>query len=102
MVLPSVEEGLALVQAQALACGLPVVATPPTGCEDLFESGEQGLIVPSRDPAAVGDALTRLADEPELCSRMAASAIERVKSLGGWDRYGDTVVRHLQELLAAR
>jgi glycosyltransferase involved in cell wall biosynthesis len=35
LVLPSVEEGLARVQAQAMACGVPVIATPNTGSEDL-------------------------------------------------------------------
>lgn len=102
MVLASVEEGLALVQAQALACGCPVIASPPTGCEDLFEDGEQGFIVPSRDPAAIADRLTRLADEPDLRARMSAAAIERVKGIGGWERYGDTVIGHIRDVISTK
>lgn len=102
MVLPSVEEGLALVQAQALACGCPVIATPPTGSEELYRDGEEGFIVPARDPAAIADRLTRLADEPELRTRMSEAAVRRVQELGGWGRYGDLVVAHLEGLLKAK
>ena len=102
MVLASVEEGLALVQAQALACGCPVIASPPTGCEDLYTDGVEGFVVPVRDPVAIADRLTRLADEPELRDRMSAAAVERVKSLGGWERYGDTVFDYLEEALRAK
>ena len=45
MVLPSVQEGLALVQAQALACGCPVIGTVNSGAEDLFTDGVEGFIV---------------------------------------------------------
>ena len=98
MVLPSVEEGLALVQGQAMACGLPVIATPNTGSEDLFTDGREGFIVPVHDPAAIADRLTRLADEPRLRREMGARGVERVESLGGWDAYGDALYALLQEL----
>ncbi len=53
LVLPSVEEGMALVMAQAMACGCPVIATEATGAEDLFTDGVEGFIVPDRDAAAL-------------------------------------------------
>ena len=89
MVLPSIEEGLALVQGQALACGCPVLATPNTGSEDLFSDGVEGFIVPVRDPAALADRLQLLADDPALQRRMSEAALARVKRLGGWRHYGD-------------
>jgi alpha-maltose-1-phosphate synthase len=52
MVLPSVEEGLALVQAQAMACACPVIGTWNSGAEDLFSDGQEGYIVPIRDVGA--------------------------------------------------
>ncbi len=64
LVLPSIEEGLALVQAQAMACGCPVLATPATGSEDLFTHEREGFIVPERDPAALAARLQQLADDP--------------------------------------
>jgi glycosyltransferase involved in cell wall biosynthesis len=91
LVLASVEEGLALVQAQAMACGVPIVATTNTGAEDLFIDGAEGFIVPIRDPEAIREKLEWMLDNPELRDQMAAAAIERVKSLGGWDKYGECV-----------
>ncbi len=88
--LASVEEGLALVQGQALACGCPVVATRATGAEDLFTDGVEGFIVPDRDTAALAARLQQLADDPALRECMsAAAALECVRKLGGWDSYGD-------------
>ncbi len=98
LVLPSIEEGLALVQGQALACGCPVVATTNTGADDLFTDSIEGFIVPIRDPAAIADRLTRLAQNPDLRHRMSRAAIERVKSFGGWHTYGQLWADHLHAL----
>ena len=87
--LASVEEGLALVQGQALACGCPVIATIATGAEDLFTDGIEGFIVPDRDTTALANRLQQLTDDPALRERMSAAALECVNNLGGWDRYGD-------------
>jgi len=98
MVLASVEEGLALVQGQALACGCPVLATPNTGSEDLFHDEVEGFIVPPRDVDALVDRMQRLADEPELQQRMRAAALAQVRNLGGWTTYGDKWEAFLTEL----
>ena len=88
LVLPSVEEGLALVQAQAMACECPVIATGATGAEDLFTDGVEGFIVSDRDVEALASRMQQLADDGELRARMAAAARVRVGSVGGWDEYG--------------
>jgi glycosyltransferase involved in cell wall biosynthesis len=98
LVLPSIEEGLALVQAEAMACGCPVIATTNTGAEDLFTDGKEGFIVPIRDPQAIADRMQQLADDPQLQQQMSAAALERVQFLGGWKDYGDRWVRLLDEL----
>ncbi len=89
LVLPSIEEGLALVQAQALACGCPVICSTATGGEDLFTDGQEGYIVPVRDTAALTDRLQRLADDPILQRNMRSAGLARVRTLGGWSTYGD-------------
>jgi glycosyltransferase involved in cell wall biosynthesis len=98
LVLPSIEEGLALVQAQAMACGCPVICSTNTGGEDLFTDGVEGYIVPIRDPAALSDRLQRLADDPDLQRSMREAALRRVRSIGGWAEYGDRWERLLREL----
>jgi len=92
LVLPSIEEGLALVQAQAMACGCPVIATPNTGSETLFTHEKEGLIVEVRNSAALTAAFTRLADEPALRAAMSKACIERAKALGGWQNYANMMV----------
>jgi glycosyltransferase involved in cell wall biosynthesis len=88
LMLPSVEEGLALVQAQAMACECPVIATQATGAEDLFTEGVEGYIVADRDVDALTERLQRIADDPLLQQQLSAAALERVQSVGGWDEYG--------------
>jgi len=102
MVLPSVEEGLATVQAQAMACGCPVIATTNTGSEDLYENEVEGFIVPIRDPEAIALRMQRLADEPALRQQMSQACIQRVKAMGGWDRYGDAMATLFSELVSTR
>ena len=102
LVLPSIEEGLALVQGQALACGCPVLASTNTGAEDLFADGVEGFIVPIRDAGALADRLQQLADDPLLQQRMRTAALARVRHLGGWSNYGDQWEMLLQRLTSLR
>jgi starch synthase len=99
LVLPSIEEGLARVQAQAMACGVPVIATPNTGAEDLFDDGREGFIVPIRDPRALGERLEWMLAHPDARREMGEAARRRVGSLSGWSAYGDAVERLYERLL---
>jgi len=101
MVLPSIEEGLALVQGQALACGCPVLCSTNTGGEDLFTDGIEGFIVPIRDVPALTDRMQRLADDPALQLKMSEAALRRVSTLGGWEDYGDRWETLLKALIAS-
>lgn len=100
MVLASVEEGLALVQAQAMACGCPVIATENTGARDLFSDGVEGFVVPIRDPDAITERMQLLASDRELLETMRKRSIERVRALGGWSEYGAAAVLAYSELCA--
>lgn len=99
MVLPSIQEGLALVQAQALACGCPVIGTCHTGAEDLFTDGKEGFIVPIRDSQAIADRLQLLADFPDRRSAMSEAALIRIAHLGGWSDYGERIADVLTNLV---
>lgn len=67
--LSSRKEGLPYVVLEAMAAGLPVVATSSAGVEILIESGINGEVVPTDDAGAFGRALTKLATEPALLAR---------------------------------
>ena len=100
MVLASIEEGLAMVQAQAMACGCPVIATQNTGAEDLFRNGVDGYIVPIRQPDSIVEKMQYLADHPEIREKMSASALEKVCEIGGWKSYGDKAFSIMKSLYA--
>jgi glycosyltransferase involved in cell wall biosynthesis len=99
MILLSIEEGLALVQAQALACGCPVIGTQHTGAEDLFTDGMEGFIVPIRDPRASAYLLELLADDPHRRTAMSEAALQRMKELGGWTEYGNQMAKTFQNII---
>jgi glycosyltransferase involved in cell wall biosynthesis len=89
-VLPSVEEGLALVILEAMASGLPVVVTPNTGAQDIVTHGREGLIVPPRDAGALAEAL-RVLYEDEPRRRAMGDAASATAASWSWDAYGDRI-----------
>jgi glycosyltransferase involved in cell wall biosynthesis len=98
-VLPSIEEGLAMVIGEAMACGCPVIATNNTGASELISDGVEGFVVPIRSPDLIAERLKQLADHPEMRVQMGQAALARVQDLGGWDRYGLEWDKSLQALL---
>lgn len=99
LVLPSIEEGLALVLAQAMACGCPVVATENTGAADLLEDGTGGFILPIRDVDRLAQRLQLLADQPALRADLSEAAVSRVRALGGWSDYGSRAMTIYSDLV---
>jgi starch synthase len=98
LVMPSIEEGLALVQGQAMACGCPLISTENSGAEDLITHEKEGFIVTARDPQAITERLQQFADDPELRQRMGQAAMERTKAMGGWHQYGENYTNLLKGL----
>lgn len=97
-VLPSIEEGLAMVQGEALACGCPIIVTSNTGSEDLITNGREGIIVPIRDVQAITDAFYSVFENPEFRMYLSNNAIQRVRKLNGWDEYGASFFSFLSKL----
>ena len=74
-------EGFPVAPTEAMACGLPVVATDASGIPDLFPAGEEtgGVVVPRDDPAALAAALGRVIEDPELSGELGRRARARVE-----------------------
>ena len=73
-------EGLPLSLLEAMACGLPVVATRVTGHVDVVLEGVTGLLAPAEDPEALAACVARLLDAPELRGKMGRAGCERVET----------------------
>jgi len=80
-VLPSTSEGLPMALLEAMAWGRAIVATAVGGVPDTIAEGEEGLVVPPSDPAALAAALARLAADAGLRGRLGAAARERARRL---------------------
>lgn len=78
-VLPSLAEGISNTILEAMATGLPVVATNVGGNPDLLRDGETGLLVPRSDPEALAHALRTYIDDPTLAARHGRAGRERVE-----------------------
>jgi glycosyltransferase involved in cell wall biosynthesis len=73
-VLPSHREGLPVSLLEAAACGKPLIATHAPGCREIVRDDQTGLLVPIDDPAALAEAMTKLAQSKDLRARYGAGA----------------------------
>lgn len=85
LVLPSDAEGFGLVLIEAMAAGIPVIATRVPGIVDVVRDGETGVLVPPRNPAALAETIRHFADDPKRCRAFAERAFEDVRSRFTWD-----------------
>jgi glycosyltransferase involved in cell wall biosynthesis len=96
LVLPSRAETYGMVVTEALARGLPVLATDVGGVTEAL--GDGGLLVPAGDPAALGAALRRWLGDAALRERLRLAARERRATLRGWDATAATVAGVLADV----
>lgn len=80
-------EAFGLVNVEAMACGVPVIATASGGIKEIVAHGETGLLVPTVNPrgpllAAIDQALS----DQTLCESLGRKAAERARALFNWDR----------------
>lgn len=97
LVLPSIVEGRALVQQEAMACGLPVIATKNAGADDAIRDGETGFLVPIRSPEAIAEKIAWCADNRALVDGMGIAARKRAAEFT-WRAYGETLVSAVRAL----
>lgn len=97
-VLPSRNEGLGSVLLEAMAAGLPIVASSTGGIPEIVRDGDTGLLVPPRDPSALAAAVIRLLTDSALAARLGAAGLEFVRREGSADRMVDETLAVYQKL----
>jgi glycosyltransferase involved in cell wall biosynthesis len=78
VVIPSVSEAFGIVALEAMACGKPIIASDVGGLSEVIRDGENGILVPPRDPEAIAAAMERLLENPDLCQRLGNAGLEFV------------------------
>ncbi len=91
--LPSLYEGTPLALFEAMAAGRAIVASAVDGCAEILVDGATGLLVPPRDPGALGRALHRVLADPPLLARLGEAA-----RLSSREYDIDRTVRNIEDL----
>lgn len=77
-VLPSLNEGMGRALVEAMAAGLPVIASRVGGVPALIEHGRTGLLVPAGDPGALAQAIRQVLDRPDWARQMGQAASQSI------------------------
>ena len=80
LVLPSLSEGTPKVLLEAMARSLPVIASGVGGIPSMVEDGEEGLLVPSRDPGAISEGILKLMNDEGLRRKIIRKALKKARS----------------------
>lgn len=97
-VLPSIEEGLSMTIAEAMANKLPVICTTNTGGEDLIEDSKEGFIVPIRSVDALAEKILfcyQNQDKSEFMGLLGSSKIDNFS----WDVYGQKIFEEYKKII---
>lgn len=98
LVLPSEAEGFGLVLVEAMAAGVPVVATDVAGIRDVVQDGMNGLLVPVRRPDFIAEAIGRVHEDSVMRKQLIAGGRTAVRTSYEWDAVLSQYVRVLKQL----
>jgi glycosyltransferase involved in cell wall biosynthesis len=85
LVLPSAAEGFGLVLIEAMAAGVPVIATNVPGIRDVVQHGQTGMLVPAGSPDALANVIAAIIADQSLRNRLTAQALFSVRERFSWD-----------------
>ncbi|ORB73262.1 glycosyltransferase [Mycobacterium scrofulaceum] len=95
-------EPFGIVPLEAMACGVPVVATAVGGIRDTVVDDVTGRLVPPKDPARLGDAIAALLSDRDRRTAMGAAGRERARARYTWDRVAADTERIYEKLAPVR
>jgi glycosyltransferase involved in cell wall biosynthesis len=91
-----------MVPLEAMACGVPVIATAVGGLTDTVVDGVTGVLVPPDRPDRLAHAINRLLADPLQCDAYGIAGADRASSRYSWTRVAADTLRIYENLLAGR
>lgn len=99
---PSLHESFSLPPLEAMACGLPVIASSQSGVSQAITDGSDGFLLENPEDAAVlAELLTRLCQQPDLCRSLGENAVRTAQS-NSWDRNAELAWEFLRKAASLR
>ena len=98
-VLPSLAEGVSNTVLEAMASGLPVIATRVGGNTELIQHEGNGLLVDVNEDGQLAEAIAQLVDQPELREQMGRRGLERVREKFDWNKTVESYLAVYDEVL---
>jgi glycosyltransferase involved in cell wall biosynthesis len=98
-IVPSHYEGLPTVMLEGMACGLPVIATKVGGNSEVIVHGQNGFLVPPRDPKNMSRYVLKLLDDSRLREKIGSSARLTIEKFFSWNKIADNILDCYESVL---
>lgn len=98
-VLPSIQEGLAMVTGEAMACGLPVICTTHTGADELISNGVEGFLVPAGNSNILVEKIHWCYNNQERAQEMGRLGMNSIQK-SSWNNYGNTIITTYRKIMS--
>jgi glycosyltransferase involved in cell wall biosynthesis len=98
-ILPSYHEGLPSVVLEAMSCSLPVIVTDVRGNRDLITQGENGIIIPPKEPKKIAEAINMLLGDKKLRQYLGENARNTIIKNYTWDIIANKMLNYYESLI---
>ena len=95
--LPSIEEGSAIVVLEAMASGCPVIVSENVGA-DYIKNGLNGFVVPIRSPNKICECLQKISENIDLKNKLRNNSLEYISKINGWSEYGKKLNKLIESI----